>query len=131
MMRATKATFKLGIDFVDWGFRGSRYIHPFGVHGGAEAGLGFHQQWLRSIGAGRKWELEEFSFACKAARENRFDFPAAGAAINSTFTYAYHFDASLYSKYLRRFAEPRGVTALKARCRTSSKTRKPATSVRS
>ena len=84
MMRATKATFKLGIDFVDWGFKGSRYIHPFGVHGSAEAGLGFHQQWLRSRAAGRDWDLEEFSFACMAARANRFDFPATGKpTINS------------------------------------------------
>jgi tryptophan halogenase len=111
MMRATKATFKLGIDFVDWGFKGSRYIHPFGVHGSAESGLGFHQQWLRSVGSGREWTLEEFSFACMAARANRFDFPATGKpTIGSTFSYAYHFDASLYSKYLRRIAEPRGVT---------------------
>ena len=110
MMRATKATFKLGIDFVDWGFKGSRYIHPFGVHGGAQSGLGFHQQWRRSIDAGRDWDLEEFSFACRLARENRFDFPPEGqASVSSTFAYAYHFDASLYSQYLRRIAEPRGV----------------------
>jgi tryptophan 7-halogenase len=110
MMRATKATFKLGIDFVDWGFKGSRYIHPFGIHGGTEAGLGFHQQWRRSIDAGRDWTLEEFSFACMAARANRFDFPPNGRTVNSTFAYAYHFDASLYSQYLRGVAEPRGVT---------------------
>jgi tryptophan halogenase len=110
MMRATKATFKLGIDFVDWGFKGSRYIHPFGIHGGTEAGLGFHQQWRRTIDASRDWTLEEFSFACMAARANRFDFPPNGRTINSTFAYAYHFDASLYSQYLRRVAEPRGVT---------------------
>ena len=49
MMRATSATFKLGIDFIDWGYKGSRYIHPFGVHGSAQSGLGFHQEWLRSV----------------------------------------------------------------------------------
>jgi tryptophan halogenase len=117
MMRATKATFKLGIDFVDWGSKGSRYIHPFGVHGGAEAGLGFHQQWLRSVSAGRKWGLEEFSFACMLARENRFDFPPRGKTLNSTFAYAYHFDASLYSQFLRQFSEPRGVTRIEGKVR--------------
>jgi tryptophan halogenase len=118
MMRATKATFKLGIDFVDWGSKGSRYIHPFGVHGSAQAGLGFHQQWLRSRAAGRTWELEEFSFACMAARANRFDFPASGKpTINSTFSYAYHFDASLYSQYLGRLSEPRGVVRTEGKVR--------------
>ena len=118
MMRATNATFKLGIDFVDWGFKGSRYIHPFGVHGSAQAGLGFHQQWLRSTAAGRTWDLEEFSFACMAARANRFDFPATGKpTINSTYSYAYHFDASLYAKHLRRLSEPRGVVRTEGKVR--------------
>ena len=115
MMKATKATFKLGIDFVDWGFKDSRYIHPFGIHGGADGGVGFHQQWRRSVAEGRDWDLEEFSFACIAARANRFDFPPSGKTINSTFAYAYHFDASLYSQYLRRFAEPRGVTRIEGK----------------
>ena len=77
MMRATNATFKLGIDFVDWGFKGSRYVHPFGVHGGPESGHSFHHQWLRSVQAGRDWDVQEFSFAIMAARANRFDIPAA------------------------------------------------------
>src|SRR5439155_2268899 len=102
--------------FVDWGFKKSRYIHPFGVHGSAEAGLGFHQQWLRSRKAGREWDLEEFSFACMAARANRFDFPATGRpTINSTYSYAYHFDASLYAGYLRGVAERRGAERIEGK----------------
>ncbi|HWU91794.1 MAG TPA: tryptophan 7-halogenase, partial [Sphingomicrobium sp.] len=94
MMRATNATFKLGVQFVDWGFKGSSYLHPFGVHGSAGAGLGFHQQWRRSLDAGRDWDIQDFSFACMAAQANRFDFPATGKpTINSTYSYAYHFDA--------------------------------------
>ncbi|MGE5562031.1 MAG: tryptophan halogenase family protein [Bacillota bacterium] len=118
MMRATNATFKLGIDFIDWGYKGSRYIHPFGVHGSANAGLGFHQEWLRAKRAGRDWDIQEFSFACMAARHNRFDFPAVGArTINSTLSYAYHFDASLYAKFLRSQAEPRGVQRIEGKVR--------------
>jgi len=111
MMRATSATFKLGIHFEDWGFAGSNYIHPFGIHGSADSGLGFHQQWLRAREAGRDWDVQDFSFAVVAARDNRFDVPATGKpTINSTYAYAYHFDASLYAKHLRALAEPRGVT---------------------
>jgi tryptophan halogenase len=118
MMRATKATFKLGIHFEDWGFLGSNYIHPFGVHGSADSGLGFHQQWLRARAAGRDWDVQDFSFAVVAARENRFDFPATGKpTVNSTYAYAYHFDASLYARHLRALSEPRGVTRTEGKVR--------------
>src|SRR5947209_9261546 len=92
MMRDTKATFKLGIQYIDWGYKGSSYIHPFGVHGSVNAGLGFHHQWRRTLAAGRDWDIQDFSFACVAARENRFDFPAAEkTTVKSTYAYAYHF----------------------------------------
>ena len=118
MMRATNATFKLGVQFVDWGFKGSSYIHPFGVHGSADSGLGFHQQWRRSLDAGRDWDIQEFSFACMAAQANRFDFPATGKpTVNSTYSYAYHFDASLYAKFLRRLSELRGVIRTEGKVR--------------
>jgi tryptophan halogenase len=116
MMRATRATFKLGIEFVDWGYLGSSYIHPFGIHGSAGSGLAFHHSWLRSLGAGRDWNIEDFSFAIAAARANRFDFPAAGRpTINSTYSYAYHFDASLYAAYLREVAERRGAERIEGK----------------
>jgi tryptophan halogenase len=118
MMRSTQATFKLGIDFVDWGYLGSSYVHPFGIHGPPASGLAFHQRWHRSRSGGRDWSIEDFSFAIAAARANRFDFPAAGkTAINSTYAYAYHFDASLYARYLRRIAEERGVTRVEGKVR--------------
>ena len=110
MMRATHGTFKLGIQFVDWGFKGSTYIHPFGIHGPAEAGVAFHHQWLRALHSGWRSDIQQFSFAVMAGQHNRFDFPAIGkSTINSTYAYAYHFDASLYAGFLRGFAEQRGV----------------------
>src|SRR5690349_16195863 len=109
MMRKTNATFKLGIEFVDWGYKGSSYIHPFGAHGKPTGAIAFHHQWVRALKAGRDYNIEDFSYAIVAARNNKFEFPAGDpAAINSTYSYAYHFDASLYARFLRDFAEARG-----------------------
>ena len=110
MMRRTHATFKLGIEFVDWGFKGSSYIHPFGIHGPANQGLAFHHRWLRALQSGWTSDIEEFSFAVMAARDSRFDFPPDDKTrINSTYSYAYQLDANLYAPYLREFSEARGV----------------------
>ena len=110
MMRRTNATFKLGIEFRDWGFKGSSYVHPFGIHGRPAGGNSFHHQWLRAIQNGREFDIEDFSYAIVASRRNRFDFPSEDkSAIDSTYGYAYHFDASLYAAYLRTFAEAKGV----------------------
>ena len=109
MMRHTHATFKLGIDFVDWGYKGSSYIHPFGAHGRPLGGAGFHHQWLRAAQNGHVHDIGDFSYAIVAARNARFDFPSPDPRqINSTYDYAYQFDASLYARYLRTFCEARG-----------------------
>jgi len=118
MMRATNAAFKLGIEFVDWGFKGSRYIHPFGIHGPANMGHIFHHQWLRAQRMGLKSDIDEYSFAAQAARNCRFDFPETRrSTINSAYTYAYHFDARLYSLYMRHLAEPRGAVRTEGKVR--------------
>ena len=46
-LAATKGTFKLGIEFVDWGAIGERYFHPFGSHGADINGVHFHKFYLR------------------------------------------------------------------------------------
>jgi tryptophan halogenase len=111
MMRETNGTFKLGIEFLDWGFKGSSYHHPFGVHGAAIGGAGFHHHWNRARLAGHDFDIEQFSYAIAAARADRFEFPNPDPdKIDSTYSYAYHFDASLYAKYLRKVAVGRGLT---------------------
>ncbi|QNN66109.1 tryptophan 7-halogenase [Sphingomonas rhizophila] len=110
MMRATNATFKLGIQFVDWGSLGSSYIHPFGIHGPPGTEHIFHHKWLRASREGLPGQIDDFSFACRAGVANRFDFPPKSSqSIGSSYSYAYHFDASLYGRYLRTIAERRGV----------------------
>jgi tryptophan halogenase len=109
-MKATRATFKLGIDFENWGRVGDRYIHPFGTFGRGQSDVDFHQYWLRlRRGGADVGELEQYSMACMIARLGKFDLPAKDPDdIASTFNYAYQFDATLYAPYLRALAEQRG-----------------------
>jgi tryptophan halogenase len=109
-MKSTRATFKLGIDFENWGRIGDRYIHPFGTFGRGQGDVDFHQYWLRlqHDGAAVR-DLEQYSMACMIARFGKFDLPAGDPDdIASTFNYAYQFDATLYAPFLRALAEQRG-----------------------
>jgi tryptophan 7-halogenase len=111
LMRATQATFKLGIDFVDWSRKGSRYFHPFGFHGVDIDGVDFHQYWLRCRAHGHPHAIGDYCLTEIVARAGKFGFPdtrVAGAPA-SYLRYAYHFDATLYAGFLRRYAEKHGV----------------------
>ncbi len=116
MMQKTGASFKLGIEFRDWGYLGSSYIHPFGTYGSRRRGIDFLQQWVRAKQQGKVEEIESYSYAIQACRHSRFDFPVKNQEeLNSTYSYAYHFDASLYARFLREFAEPRGVNRIEGK----------------
>jgi len=107
-MRATHATFKLGIAFEGWGRE--RYIHPFGIFGQDWGGTPFQHHWLRAHLQGKAAPLEDYSFAATAAAAHRFGFPDGDrSSIRSTLSYAYHFDAALYAAFMRDFAVKAGV----------------------
>jgi tryptophan halogenase len=111
-VRAVRGTFKLGIQFVDWGRIGERYIHGFGTIGHDYRGLPFHQYWIRLHLAGQARELGEYSLNTAAAPLGKFLSGATDVPRESPLSqvaYAYHFDAGLYAQYLRRYAEARGV----------------------
>ena len=117
-LRATKATFKLGIEFVDWARPGHRYFHPFGRYGVDAGSIPFHQCWLRAQADGADAPLASYSLATALAAAGRFAKPVADPrSILSTLGYAYHFDASLYGRHLRELAEARGVSRREGKMR--------------
>ncbi|MGC6401726.1 tryptophan halogenase family protein [Sphingomonas sp. FW199] len=109
LVRRTAATFKLGIEFKDWGNRGESYFHPFGTYGADTQGVDFHHHWLR-LGRG---DLAEYSLPTMAARQHRFTRPVDDPRhVHSRMAYALHFDAGLYAAYLRDLSVARGVSHL-------------------
>ena len=109
-MAATHATYKLGIDFRDFGRIGETYIHPFGSFGEPVAGVGFHHFWLEMQAQGRAGDLGNYSLAVAAARANRFQPPAQDHSLASSYGYAYQFDATLFGPFMREFGIGHGVT---------------------
>lgn len=110
-VRETNATFKLGIEFVDWFKLGESYIHPFGDFGRDFDAIPFYQYWLHRNLAGEKDDLFSYSLMVEACRREKFMRPVVGRPQSalSGINYAFQFDASLYAAFLRRFAEGKGV----------------------
>ncbi|MGH8031652.1 MAG: tryptophan halogenase family protein, partial [Luteimonas sp.] len=116
-IRRTKGSFKLGIEFVDWGRIGDSYIHGFGKIGQDLGMVSFYQYWLKLHHAGRAGNLEAYSINTAASRGAKF-MRAVSDRPNSPLAdiaYAYHFDASLYAAYLREYAQARGVQRLEGK----------------
>ena len=109
-MRKTQASFKLGIEFKDWGHVGNRFFHGFGGFGPPVVNRSSVAHWLRLNRQGGMPSYEEWSTATVMARSNRFVPPEGGppSAANS-YSYAFHFDAGLYANFLREYAMARGV----------------------
>ncbi len=110
MLAEVGGSFKLGIQFVNWGKLGDSYIHPFGNYGYQMEGVSFHHVWHRYQQAGDKRPIQVFNMETMAAHFGRFartedyqrdDLPPVN--------YAYHLDAGRYARYLRKYAETRGV----------------------
>ena len=112
----TQGAFKLGIEFVNWGGIGERYFHPFGYHGHDLEGVHFHQLYLRERKRRVMQDISAWSMSAVAAQLGKFARPAPDARPPaSQLLYAFHFDASLYAKFLRTYAEPRGVRRIEGK----------------
>ena len=110
LIKATQATFKLGIEFKDWHKKGERFFHPFADYGMKVNNVDFHHYVNRIKSTGKDVNLQDYSFACLLAKEGRFAQP--NPKPNSplaSYHYAYHLDATLYGKYLNKFSVKNGV----------------------
>ncbi|SMQ73376.1 tryptophan halogenase [Altererythrobacter xiamenensis] len=116
MLSSVQGTFKLGIQFSNWGDVGESYIHPFGAYGYNMGGISFHHVWHQMREMGDKRPIQAFNVETMAAYFGRFartedfnrdDLPPVN--------YAYHLDASAYARFLRKYAETRGVVRQEGR----------------
>jgi tryptophan halogenase len=109
-IRATNATFKLAIEFVDWTRLGHSYLHPFGFFGVQMSNIYFHHFWLRHRAQGGTLSHEAFCSNVIASRAGKFGrtLPSDRTPV-PPLAYAYHFDAGLYAAFLRKFSEALGV----------------------
>ncbi|MDG2520771.1 tryptophan 7-halogenase [Caulobacter segnis] len=109
-IKATHASFKLGIQFRDWRRKGETYFHPFGSIGGQLDIHDFYDCWLKAKTKGHPSRLLDFAPAAVMAEQGRFMLPfkAEGTPIGGA-GYALHVDAKHVAAYLRRFAEAKGV----------------------
>ena len=107
-LRETKATIKLAIKFEHWQKLGSEYFHTFGAAGKTIAFCPFHHFWLRANQNGYQTNLWDYDLNYLCATANKYS-PLQTQNPLLAIPHAYHFDASLYAIFLRKYSEKRGV----------------------
>ena len=108
-VRETNGTFKLGIEFVNWGREDGYYFHPYGLFGTDIGGFTFHHYYMRDhYRRGGPLELGKYNCETEAAQNGRFGRLKSDPG-KPNLNYSYHFDAALYAVFLRKYAEQRGV----------------------
>lgn len=115
-MRATNATYKLGIDFINWGEIGDNYLHPFGEFGQTLHGTAFHHYWLRYKKYCPESDIFDFSLPVALGRKERFSYPSPDrSSLLSSFSYAFHIDATKYAAFLRKHCERKGISRIEGK----------------
>jgi tryptophan 7-halogenase len=115
-LKATNGTYKLGIEFRDWGRIGGVFFHGFGDYGADIQGVQPHHHWVKLHQLGDPTSLDDYSLPYAIGRRGRFAIPPPGTdSPASFFRYAFHFDASLYGRFLRSYAEANGVTRVEGK----------------
>jgi Tryptophan halogenase. len=115
-IRETNATYKLGIEFCNWARIGDAYLHPFGDYGFPVDGIEFYHFWLALKEKGLAGSLDDYSLPAQMAYANKFTYPERDpSSLLSTFSYAFHLDATAYARYLRRRTEAQGIKRIEGR----------------
>lgn len=115
-LRETHATYKLGIEFADWTRPGERYFHQFGQIGRPLNGVPLYQLWLRNRTSPSVGPLAGYSMSAVAAALHRFGHPSPDPTDPlSQIAYAFHFDASAYGRFLRKYAEAHGAERIEGK----------------
>jgi len=109
-MRATQATFKLGILFDGWKDGSDRYFHSFGITGQDHWSAGFQHFWLNGRERGHDAAYDAYCLELVAALEGKF-----AHLPDERMNYAYQLDSSLYAQFLRRMAEADGTRRIEGR----------------
>jgi tryptophan halogenase len=109
-MRATSATFKLGISFENWGKLNDKYIHSFGVTGKNSYLAEFVHFWLHGKTKGHMADFGDYCLELQAAHAGKF-----AISEKPNVNYAYHIDASRYAKFLRGYSETKGVKRIEGK----------------
>lgn len=116
VMRATEGTAKLGIEFVDWTRAGHCFFHPFGLYGVPAGQTAFHHIWQRLRETGDETPFSAYNLCTQMALAGRFQPPVPKArAAFEAYDWAIHFDAGLFARFLRGFAEARRVMRIDAK----------------
>jgi tryptophan halogenase len=116
LLAATRGTYKLGIEFVDWLQPGHRYMHAFGDVGRNVGIVPFQHYWQRGRALGIAKELASYSLNETAARAGKMQRGKLRTTdLLPPMPYAFHFDASLYARMLRSLAESRGAVRIEGK----------------
>ncbi len=109
-MRATQATFKLGINFENWKDVGESYFHSFGTTGKDHWAAGFQHFWLHGLTRGHSHSFDDYCLELKAALAGKF-----AHLPDERMNYAYQLDSGLYAAFLRKRAEAQGAVRIEGR----------------
>ncbi|WP_337880368.1 tryptophan halogenase family protein [Rheinheimera sp.] len=115
-LRETMGSIKLGIQFEHWGAVGDSYMHAFGTVGKDFPFCHFNHFWRRSEQLGMGYGYWDFSLNYQASLQNKFSKLDRIEGVNlGGLTYAYHFDAGLYARFLRKYSESVGVKRIEGK----------------